>query len=190
MKILHSRLLVLFPVALAFFAGCKDDSKDTVSPFVGNYVLTQAEIAEDLTVTTVELGAYNIPAGTDITVAIETAILSAAACGTNIDTYIELREDNSIYMSCEGANAFNAGTWDEIDETTLQLNLNSTAIPSSPLGFVLTVSDVVVDDAGLSGQTSVPLPSTMISEMISPLTLDPTSPAIFVVVFDAGFEKK
>ena len=190
MKILQSKLLVILSVVLALFAGCKDDAENTVSEYVGNYVLSSAEVAEAISVTTVEMGVIPIAAGTDITLAIEAAILGAAACDAGTETWVELREDNSMYMSCEGLDAFNAGTWEEVNDSTLELNLNSTAIPSSPAGFVLTVTSAEVDDAGLSGQTSVPLPKEMIAAMITPLTLDPATPPVIMVVFNVEFEKK
>ena len=42
-------LVVLIP-------GCKDDSGNDVSEFIGNYVINSAELAEALTVPTVEMG--------------------------------------------------------------------------------------------------------------------------------------
>ncbi|MFO7622124.1 MAG: hypothetical protein R6W81_12805, partial [Bacteroidales bacterium] len=86
----------------------------------------------------------------------------------------------------------NAGTWEEVSATSLKLNLNSTAIPSSPTGFVLAVTDVVEISGGLSGLTSVPLPKEMISNMIAPLmlTLSPTAPDIFIAVFSIEFTRK
>jgi hypothetical protein len=68
--------------------------------------------------------------------------------------------------------------------------MNSTAIPSSPSGFVLTVSDVVQSSTGISGKTSVPLPKEMIAAMLPGLTLDPSTPAVIMAVFTISFEKK
>ena len=68
-----------------------------------------------------------------------------------------------MYMSCEFQNELNAGTWEEIDATTLKLNMNSTAIPSSPTGFVLTVTDIVKNATGLRGKTGVPIPKELIA---------------------------
>jgi hypothetical protein len=68
--------------------------------------------------------------------------------------------------------------------------MNSTAIPSSPTGFVLTVTDIVNDQAGLTGKTSVPLPKTMISALIAPLTLTQAAPIIFIAKFSVEFSRK
>jgi hypothetical protein len=97
-----------------------------------------------------------------------------------------------LYLSCEGLNPLNAGTWEEVSATSLKLNMNSTAIPSSPTGFVLTVTDITMDQTGLTGTTSVPLTKAMISVMIAPLqlTLSPSAPAIFLAKFHVEFIKK
>ena len=78
-----------------------------------------------------------------------------------------MREDFSLYMSCEGANPLNAGTWTEVSSTELLLNLNSTAIPSSPTGIALTVTNVVKSNGILTGKTSVPLPKAFIAAAIN-----------------------
>ena len=138
------------------------------------------------------MGDVPVPVGTNITVAIQTALLSAVNCSSADKSYVELREDFSMYLSCEGANELNAGTWEEVSVTSVKLNLNSTAIPSSPTGFVLTVTSVVEISGGLTGLTSVPLPKEMISNLIAPLqlTLSPTAPDIFIAVFSIEFIRK
>ncbi len=182
------RLAVIF-VLVALIPGCKDDSNN-VSEFVGNYVINHAELTDILTVPTVENGDVPLAAGTDITQLIQTALLSAVNCSSVDKSYVELREDFSLYLSCEGSNPLNAGTWDEVSATSLKLNMNNAAIPSSPTGFVLTVTDIVNDQAGLTGKTSVPLPKTMISLLIAPLTLTQTAPIIFIAKFSVEFSRK
>jgi hypothetical protein len=97
-----------------------------------------------------------------------------------------------LYLSCEGLTPLNAGTWEEVSATTLKLNMNSAAIPSSPTGFVLTVTDIVENASGLTGITSVPLPKAMIAGMIAPLqlTLSPSAPVVFIVKISIEFMKK
>ena len=189
MKILNSDLIAIIIVLLVSVTGCKKDKKD-VSPFVGNYVIYDAKLTEALTVPTNEFGNFPIAVGTVITQAIQTALLSAVTCSSAGKSYVECREDFSLYLSCEGANPLNAGTWEEVSATSLKLNLNNTAIPSSPTGIVLTVTDIVIDAAGLTGKTIVPLPKTMISGMIAPLTLDPAAQEIFLAKFSIEFKKK
>jgi hypothetical protein len=95
-----------------------------------------------------------------------------------------------MYMSCEGANALNAGTWEEVSATELKLNMNSAAIPSSPSGFVLNVTNIVQSNNTMTGKTSVPLPKEMVAGMIAPLTLAPSSPPVYLVTFTIEFVKK
>ena len=189
MKVIKINVLAILFATFAVFTGCKDKNKEEVSPYVGNYTITSASLAEAISLTT-NVGPISVPVGTDITIQIQTALLSSLNCASAGYAYVELRKDFSIYMSCAGQNEFNAGTWEEVDATTLTLNMNSTAIPSSPSGFVLTVSDIVKSATGMSGKTSVPLPKEMIAAMLPGLTLDPSTPAVINAVFTIDFEKK
>jgi hypothetical protein len=138
------------------------------------------------------MGNVSVPVGTAITQAIQAALLSALNCTSPDKSYVELREDNSLYLSCEGLNPLNAGTWEEVSASSLKLNMNSAAIPSSPLGVVLTVTNIVKNASGLTGITSVPLPKAMIADMIAPsqLTLSPSAPDVFIVDFVIEFIEK
>jgi hypothetical protein len=190
MKTLNFKWQSIILASLVLIAGCnKEDAKD-VSDFVGNYVISKAELEEELTVPTEEAGNVSVPVGTDITQAIQTALLSAVNCSSPDKSYVELREDNSLYLSCEELNPLNAGTWEELSATSLKLNMNSTAIP--PAGFVLTVTDIVKDASGLSGITSVPLSKEMVSDIITPLqlTLSASAPNVFIVEISIEFMEK
>lgn len=193
MKTMHLKLLSILLISLGFIASCSEDTKK-VSSFVGNYVITEALVAETFTVPVTGIGDIPIPVGTPITAAIQTALLSAVSCSSADKTYIEIRKDFSLYMSCEGANPLNAGTWTEVSSSELLLNLNSTAVPSAPTGIALTVTDVVKTGGILTGMTSVPLPKAMIAATLTAinpaLTLDPSAPEIFVVKFSLKFTQK
>jgi hypothetical protein len=189
MKISKITVLAILFASFAVFTGCKDKSKEEVSPYVGNYTISNAELVEAISLTT-NVGPISVPVGTNITLQIQAALLSSVDCASAGYAYVELRKDFSIHMSCAGQNDFNAGTWEEVDATTLTLNMNSTAIPSSPSGFVLTVTDIVKSATGISGKTSVPLPKEMIAAMLPGLTLDPSTPAVINAVFTISFEKK
>jgi hypothetical protein len=75
-----------------------------------------------------------------------------------------------------------------VSETSLKLNLNSTAVP--PVGFVLTVTDIVEDATGLTGMTIVPLPKEIIAGMITPLNLSPSAQALFMLKISIEFMEK
>jgi hypothetical protein len=190
---MNFKLLPILLISLGFIASCdKDEVKN--SSFVGDYVITEALVAESFTVPVTGIGNITVPVGTPITAAIQTALLSAVSCTSADKTYIELREDFSLYMSCEGDNALNAGTWSEVSATELLLNLNSTAVPSAPTGIALAVTDVVKSGGVLTGETSVPLPEAMVQAImtaINPaLVLDASAPDIFVVKFSLKFTQK
>jgi hypothetical protein len=190
MKNVKFKFLLALIVSVALVSGCSHNSDENVSGYVGNYVISNAELAEAITVTTTEVGVVPVQAGTNITAMIQKSLLSAVNCTSADKSYVELRKDNSMYMSCEFQNELNAGTWEEVDATTLKLNMNNTAIPSSPTGIVLTVTDIVKSTTGLRGKTGVPIPKELIAAMISPLTLAPSAPAVITAVFYIDFIKK
>ncbi len=198
MKILKFKLLIVLIALFAYFSGCKSDTVAPESAYVGNYTISHAETADILTITTVEMGALPIPPSTDITEAIQNALLSSVKCSSADKSYIELRKDNSMFASCELQNELNAGTWEEVNATTLKLNMNNAAIPSSPTGFLLTVTDIVKSTTGMRGKTSVPLPKEMIASMVSAmaskmgvsLTLAPSTPSVVSLSFYLDFVKK
>lgn len=171
MKLLKLKYFVLLVCTVALFTACSDDDDGTeVSPFVGDYVIDEARTTVALEITTNEIGAFSIPANTDITQAIQAALLSAVDCSSPTKSYIEMREDETLYLSCEGANPLNAGTWEELSATSIKLNMNNAAIPASPSGFVLTVTDIAMSNTNLVGETTVPIPKEMIAAMVTALS--------------------
>jgi len=194
MRKLKFSSLIILAISILFLSGCKDDDTPEVSPFVGNYVISKAILAESVTIPIVEVPGIGdkivLPIEYDITEGIQESLLSQVNCSSADKSWVELRADNSMYMSCEGANELNAGTWDEISATELKLNMNNAAIPSSPTGFVLNVTDIVQANNVLSGKTSVPLPKEMVAEMIVPLTLGASAPAVFMITFTIEFVKE
>jgi len=189
MKPIRLKLLSVLLISALFILNCNKD-EETVSKFIGNYVITEAKVAETFTVPITGMGNVPVTANTDVTQAIQTALLSSLTCSSADKSYIELRKDFSLYLSCEGTNALNGGTWAEASATELQLNLNSSAVPSSPAGIALTVTDVIKTGNILTGKTSVPMPKEFISPMIAPLTLDASAPAVLVVKITLKFTQK
>jgi hypothetical protein len=193
MRFLKFKVLLVLIASLALVTGCNDDPEEEVSPFIGNFTISKAMLAETLTIPIVPfngMSSVTAPIGQDITQAIQNSLLSQVNCSSADKSWVELREDMSMYMSCEGANALNAGTWEEVSSTELKLNMNSAAIPSSPTGFVLNVTNITQSGTGMTGKTSVPLPKAMVAGMIAPLTLAATAPEVFMVTFSLEFVKK
>lgn len=191
MKNLKLKYLLVLVVSLALFAGCNDDEEDQVSPFVGKFIISHAEVAQPFSLNTTSGAQIPVAVGTDITTAIQGALLSSVNCSSADKSWVELREDNSIYMSCEGANAFNAGTWEEVSETELKLNMNNAAIPSSPTGFVLNVTNIVQESTGWTGTTSVPMPKEMFAAGLAQFGMTiANTPAVYLVTFSLDFVEK
>lgn len=195
MKISKFKLLLILAATVLLIGNCKKDKTSATSPFVGNYTFTESKttLPIDIPVTTVGVDSMTLtaPAGTDITDAIKAALLGALQCAAPTPlTYIEIRADNSMYFSCQGNSPLNTGTWNELSATKLVLNLNSTAVPSSPSGIQLTISDIVINSAGITGVTTVPLPKEMISLFLPQgFSLHTNAPPFFVVTFTIKFAK-
>ena len=167
-----------------------------LSPYIGEYTIVKATLTENLTLTTNEIGAMTLVAGLEITEMIQTALLGAVDCEPE-NSLIELREDFSLYLSCLGSmEEIDGGTWEEQSETVVILNLNSTAIPASPTGIVLTVSDVTLVGNILSGVTTVPISRDMLVSVIAgmsggQLTLDlEATPLAVPISFEIELEKQ
>ena len=190
MRYLKFKFLVVIIASLALVSGCNDDPEEDVSSFIGNFTIKKAMLAEKLSIPTNGMGTIDVPIGTDITAPIQNALLSSVSCASADKSWVELRKDMSMYMSCEGANALNAGTWDEVSSTELKLNMNSAAIPTSSTGFVLNVTNISQSATGMTGKTTVPLPKAMVAGFVAPLSLAASAPEIFMVTFSLEFAKK
>jgi hypothetical protein len=113
MKNLRLKYIFVLVISLTIFSGCNDDDEDKVSAYIGNFSISKAMLAETLTIPIVPfnvMSSVTAPIGQDITQAIQNALLSQVTCSSANKSWIELRNDNSMYMSCEGTNALNAGT--------------------------------------------------------------------------------
>lgn len=196
MKNFSLKYLILLLCSFALITSCDDGDDDDpeVSPFVGDYVISEASVSEEFVISIngpVGPMDFTVTKGMDITGAIQDALLSSIECGSPESSYVELREDKSIFMSCAGENELNAGTWQEESATELKLNLNNAAIPSSPIGLPLTVTDITWAGSNMSGLTSVPLPESMVEALLpDEITLAPGNPAIFMVKFSLTFVKQ
>ena len=188
---MNFKLLTILFISLGFIAGCGED-KVKVSLFVGDYVITEALVAEEFTIPVNVPGAglvnIPVPVGTDITAAIQALLLKAVLPCTADKSYVELREDFSIWLSCEGANPKDAGTWSEVSVTELMLNLNPTAVP--PIGIALPVTEVVKSGTILTGNATVPFPKAFIAAIIAPLTLEASALPIYNVKISLKFTQK
>ena len=177
--------LAFLSVSLVFLPGCDDDPEEEISPYIGDYIITKATLSEALVLQTLPVGPTTVPAGMDITTMIQTALLGAIECEP-ANSLIELREDFSLYLSCTSSSEeLDAGTWEELSETVIVLSMNSTAIPGSPTGIVLTISDVSLVSNVLTGTTTVPISKQMLAGVVAALSggtltldMEATPPAV------------
>lgn len=161
-------LLAFLSVSLVFLSACKEEEpEEELSPYIGDYVITKATLAETLTIETNEIGPMYLVAGLDITEMIQTALLGAIDCEP-ANSLVEMREDFSLFLSCTSSmEELDAGTWEEQSETVIILNMNSTAIPASPTGIVIEVSEITLVGVALTGTTTVPISKDMLAGIIA-----------------------
>jgi len=188
--------LAFLSLSLVFLPGCDDDPEEELSPYIGDYIITNATLSANLVLQTLPIGPTTVPAGTDITTMIQTALLGAVDCVPE-SSLIELREDFSLYISCATSmEEIDGGTWEEQSSTVIILNLNNTAVPSSPTGIVLTVSNVSLVDNLLTGTTTVPISKEMLAGIVllmsqGALTLDmEATPPALPITFTIDLEKQ
>jgi len=192
MKTTRLIFLAFLSVSLVFLSGCKDDPEEELSPYIGDYIITSATLSEDLVLKTLTVPDQvpfdmTVDAGTDITQMIVGALLGAIECDA-ANSLIQLREDFSLYLNCSSsAEELDAGTWEEQSETVIVLSMNSTAIPSSPIGIFLTITDVSLVSNVLTGTTTVPITSETLAGMVTLLSLgtltldmEATDPVVFI----------
>jgi len=171
MKTTRLVLLTFLSLALVFLSSCKEEEpEEELSPYIGDYIITKATLAEDIILQTNEIGPMTLVADLEITEMIQTALLGAIDCEPE-NTLIEMREDFSLYLSCSSSmDELDAGTWEEQSETVIVLSMNSTAIPASPTGIVLEVSEITLVGTKLTGLTTVPISEEMLAGLVAEMS--------------------
>ena len=188
MKTSRLIFLTLLSVSMVFLSSCKEEEEPEVSLFIGDYLITKATLSENFEIETNEIGTMTMVADLEVTEMIQTALLGAVDCEAE-NSLIELREDFSLYISCSSSmDELDAGTWVEQSETVIVLNMNSTAIPASQTGVVITVENVTLVGNVLTGETTVPISKEMLAAMISgmsggQLSLVDSTPAAVPITF-------
>ena len=164
MKRIATVLLAVFTVSLIFIISCSKDNPENTDPLVGKYVISSAKLTQPAMFGQDTL----LPEGTDLTLAINAALLSSATCSNPANTRLELKNNGQIWYDCEGENSgFQNGTWEVTsDRTSLSLALN---IPSpTGTGTItanLTISDLQESASQVSGNTQIPLPASFFAAL-------------------------
>ncbi|HBH24710.1 MAG TPA: hypothetical protein DDY13_14980 [Cytophagales bacterium] len=157
------KLPLLLSIILAFLvvglSSCNDDNNDnSTDPLVGIYTFSSATLSDDIEVD----GNVALPAGTDFTALISSALLGSANCNDPADSRVELREDGTIWFFCAGdeGSAQQNGTWEvNGSRTQLTLTINISITPGAPATpFPLGLDDLD-ETNGIKGNVEgIPLP--------------------------------
>lgn len=166
-------------IILTLVISCNKDNSENLDPLVGKYIISSAKLTNDFN--------YNdstyLPAGTDITAAINAALLSASPCADSLNTRLELKNNGQIWYTCQGEdNGIQNGTWIiNTDRTELSLALN---IPqgNSSVTANLKITNLKESALQVSGTTQILLPP----EFFLPFGIDLTDSGVpgFQTVFD------
>ncbi len=155
----------LIITGLFTFTSCSDDDDEEpeVTTLAGVYSMTEAITTTDIVDAE---DSVVIPSGSNVTAVMAGGIFGASPCDNPANSAIDMATDGKLYFVCVGSESgkdgVDAGSWTESsDLSTLTLTLNSTVVP--PTGFVLTVNNVSMTGAVISGSISgVPMPNTLL----------------------------
>lgn len=103
------RVLLMVAVILGIITvSCTEDDKgDEVASYAGRYQLKKA------TLKTIDIG-FKMEVDEDITPMIQDVLLNVSPCNDQLQTIIELRTDQSIYLSCQDEEmSVKAGRWSQ-----------------------------------------------------------------------------
>ncbi|HLF33371.1 MAG TPA: hypothetical protein VI583_03980 [Cyclobacteriaceae bacterium] len=153
-KILFLGLAVTIISAMLVIQSCNNEDGPT-DPLVGKYIISAAVLMDPL----VFQGDTVLAANTDMTAAINAALLTSAGCDNLANTRLELKNNGQIWYVCSGEDTgFSNGTWEiNGDRTELSLALN---IPqgSTTVTALLKITDLDEGTLKVSGTTTIPLP--------------------------------
>lgn len=191
-------LMATVLAGLVFVTSCNDDDDVEVDPLVGDYQFKKATYLGTAGATGITAESIDVIAPTgipdppttvltfnpndDITAIISGAINGLIDCNDPANTTIELREDGSLWYSCnsETVTSISSGTW-VVNETAGTLSLN---VVSEALGVTLSI---VLNQFNL---TSNILSGTIVG---FPIPADLTIPLgvdnIYVIAYEGEFTK-
>jgi len=204
MSILKLSLLFAVLLSVPFFTSCGDDENEK-SQYVGSYVITKATLVSPVEIPYV-VGdvedTLTIPPGIPFTEMIQNALLGVIEDCSEDASYLELKEDNSMYLTCGTTGwTLHAGIWkEEEDGTVIIMIFNQDAIPSAPGGFQLKTTNVELKNGIMSSTTEkIPFPKETGAKIIAGAVerghlpegavLAEDAPQIFWFSFDMEFKK-
>ncbi len=148
--------LSFLALSVLLLSACKKDNGTQVDPLVGKYIISSTKLTSPI----IFSGDTVLPAGTDMTAAINAALLSSASCSTASDTRLELKENGQIWYDCQGENtSIQNGTWEiNTARTELTLTLNIPEQGGLTATVPLKITNVKESALNVSGSTTLPLP--------------------------------
>ena len=153
-KLILPLSVIVLIISFIIIDSCNKDNQVKIDPLVGKYIISSAKLSGPLTFQ----GDTLLPSETDMTAAINAALLSSASCTNMTDTRLELKNNGQIWYLCEGENkGIQNGTWNVNDsrtELTLTLNI---PMDTSTVTVPLKITDISESQTKVSGTTTIPL---------------------------------
>lgn len=181
MFVLRRAAMTIMVTAAALMVSC-DDSGET-SPLVGKWQFTTAIVASDVAIGTTN---YKIPANTNITPVLATALYAVANCSSTAKGAIELKANNTLHVVClDNTTDIINGTWSQSSATSMALNI------LLPQAISLSITDLEVTSTTISGTIEgLPITKAAYAALLAPLDVSSSAyPAALLLTVNLTMTK-
>lgn len=167
--------ITLIAAAAALVISCDDNSE--TNPLVGKWQFTTATVATDVTIGS---SPYKIPANTNITPVLATALYAIANCSSTAKGAIELKANNTLHVIClDNSTDILNGTWSQTSAKAMALNI------LAPQAISLSISNLEVTNTTISGTIEgLPITKATYGALLAPLDVSSNDypPAVLLTV--------
>lgn len=162
-------------VTAGFLASC--DELTESSPLVGKWQFTSAVVAADVPIGTTN---YKIPANTNITTVLSTALYAVANCSSLSKGAIELKSNSTLQVVClDNTTVIPNGTWSQTSASALALNV------LLPQAISLSITNLVTTSTSIKGTIEgLPITKATYGALLAPLDVSSSAfpPALLLTV--------
>ncbi len=158
--------ILMFSAALIamslYFVNCGDDGGEEAATLAGKYKFSKAVVSADIVYESI-----TIPANTDVTAVMVSALLAEAPCDDPDNAAIDLRTNKQLWYICPPEdNEEQGGTWSEsVDLTQMTLNI-TVDVNGVPTPASVDVLDIVKTASKFSGKLlNFPIPGPLLQAM-------------------------
>ena len=180
-KNLRRVVMTTMVAAAALMVSC--DTGSEISPLVGKWQFTSAIVATDVAIGTTP---YKIPANTNITPVLATALYAVANCSSAAKGAIELKANNTLHVVClDNTTDIVNGTWSQTSASAMALNI------LLPQAISLSISNLEVTSTTISGTIEgLPITKATYGALLAPLDVSSSAyPAALLLTVNLTMTK-